>query len=185
VLRLDDEYDYDSPDVKASIMMPQWQLTKISASIGTRKTPLIGKDASTSTFTTSVHVQRDSFFIFRLVILPLMVIVILSWSVFWMDKSSLGDRLSISFIGILTAVTYQVIMSEILPRISYVTLINDGFLAISFFTMTMTVLVNLRVGYLDRGGNSLAGDRLDQHCRWIFPLAYFGSLVVIALIAFL
>lgn len=185
VLRLDYDYDYDNPDFKVSIKMPQWQLTKISASIGTRKTPLIDKDASTSTFTTSIHVQRDSFFIIRLVILPLMIIVILSWSVFWMDKSSLGDRLSISFIGILTAVTYQVIMSEILPRISYVTLINDGFLAISFFIMTMTVLVNLRVGYLDRGGNSLAGDRLDLHCRWIFPLVYFSSLAVIAVIAFL
>ena len=63
--------------------------------------------------------------------------------------------------------------------------IDVGFLAISFFIMTMTVLVNLRVGYLDRGGNALAGDRLDLHCRWIFPLVYFGSLAVLALIAFL
>lgn len=184
VLQLEDGYDYDNPNTRASIRMPQWQLTRITSSTGIRNTPLIGTGATASTFTVSIHLQRDSFFVIRLIVVPLIVIVILSWSVFWMDKSSLGDRLSVSFIGILTAVTYQVIVSEILPRISYATLINDGFLAVSFFVMGMTVLVNLRVGYLDRAGMSRAGDRLDQHCRWIFPLTYFGSLVVIALVAY-
>ena len=147
------------------------------SSIGTRNTPLIGKGATTSTFTVSIYLQRDSFFILRLVILPLIIIVMLSWSVFWMDKSSLGDRISVSFIGILTAVTYQVVLSEILPRISYVTMIN-GFLIISFFIMSITVIVNLRVGYLDRHGMSEAGDRLDHRCRWMFPVFYFGILLV-------
>jgi hypothetical protein len=95
----------------------------------------------------------------------------------------LGDRISVSFIGILTAVTYQVILSELLPRISYATLINDGFLGISFFVMCMTVIVNLRVGYLDRHGMSEAGDRLDYRCRWVFPIVYFGILLVIVWMA--
>jgi hypothetical protein len=94
-----------------------------------------------------------------------------------MDKASLGDRISVSFIGILTAVTYQVVLSEILPRISYVTLINL-FLNISFFIMCLTVIINLRVGYLDRHGMSEAGDRLDHRCRWLFPLIYCGALLV-------
>ena len=102
-----------------------------------------------------------------------------------MDESSLGDRIGVSFIGILTAVTYQVILSEILPRISYVTMINDGFLAVSFLIMSMTVIVNLRVGYLDRHGMSDAGDRLDYRCRWMFPIIYFGTLLVIVWMIFL
>jgi hypothetical protein len=160
--------------------LPQWQLSGVKSSIGTRNTPLIAKGATTSTFTVSIDLQRKSFFILRLVVLPLIIIVMLSWSVFWMDKSSLGDRISVSFIGILTAVTYQVVMSEILPRISYITLIA-GFLFISFFIMCMTVIVNLRVGYLDRHGMSEAGDRLDHQCRWVFPVIYFGVLLIIAL----
>ena len=135
-------------------------------------------------FILSIDLQRSSFFIFRLVILPLIIIVMLSWSVFWMDKSSLGDRISVSFIGILTAVTYQVVMSEILPKISYLTLIN-GFLFISFFIMCMTVVVNLRVGYLDRHGMSDVGDLLDHHCRWVFPVIYFGLLLVFSGMAYL
>lgn len=100
-----------------------------------------------------------------------------------MPKSSLGDRISVSFIGILTAVTYQVILSEILPRISYLTLINDGFLGVSFFIMSMTIFVNLRVGHLDRVGLHVTGDRLDDLCKWLFPVIYFGSLLLLVWLA--
>jgi hypothetical protein len=183
VLRLEPSYNDGDLNIDETFQIPQWHLTGIKSSTGTRNTPLIGKGATTSTFVVSIDLQRRSFFIFRLVILPLIIIVMLSWSVFWMDKSSLGDRISVSFIGILTAVTYQVVLSEILPRISYVTMIN-GFLIISFFIMSITVLVNLRVGYLDRHGMSEAGDRLDHRCRWMFPMIYFGLLLVIFLMAF-
>ena len=83
-----------------------------------------------------------SFYVSRLVTLPLIVIVLLSFSVFWMDRSSLGDRISVSFIGILTAVAYQVVMSEILPQIAYVTWMN-AFLNFSFLMMVGTVITNL------------------------------------------
>jgi hypothetical protein len=177
VLRLEPDFNDGDLDIEESFQIPQWDLTGIKSSISTRNTPLIGKGSTTSTFIVSIDLQRRSYFIFRLVVLPLIIIVILSWSVFWMDKTSLGDRISVSFIGILTAVTYQVVLSEILPRISYVTVIN-GFLLFSFFTMCMTVIINLRVGYLDRHGMSEAGDRLDHRCRWMFPVIYFGVLLV-------
>ena len=158
--------------------MPQWLLTDINSSTGTRSTSFSGNRASTSTFVISMDLQRRSFFIIRLVVLPLMAIVMLSWSVFWMDKSSLGDRISVSFIGILTAVSYQMLLGEILPRISYLTLMN-GFLNISFMIMCLSVIINLRVGYLDHQGRGEAGNQLDHRCRWMFPVFYFGYILVI------
>ncbi len=164
--------------------MPQWYLTEINSLIRTRNyTTIAGNGTATSTFVVSMDLQRRSFFILRLVVLPLMVIVILSWSVFWMDKSSLGDRISVSFIGILTVVAYQMVLGEILPRIAYINLMNL-FLNISFLTICASVIVNLRVSHFDRHGKSEEGDRLDLRCRWIFPMSYFGLLLVAALMAF-
>jgi hypothetical protein len=40
------------------------------------------------------------------------------------------------------------------------------------------------VSWLDRNGQRDAGDRVDQICRWLFPLVYVGSLGLIAAIAF-
>ena len=115
----------------------------------------------------------------------LVLIVMLSWSVFWMERSSLGDRISVSFIGILTAVTYQIVLSEILPQISYLTLIH-GFLNLSFLIMCATVVINLVVGALDRKGMTELGDLVDYRCRWVFPLIYvvLNLVMLIAALVF-
>jgi hypothetical protein len=130
-----------------------------------------------------VGAQRKPFYVARLVVLPLAVIVFLSFSVFWMERSSLGDRISVSFIGILTGVAYQFLVSEDLPRIAYFTLMH-GFLNPSFLTMCATVVVNLVVGAQDKRGSYELGDRIDRRCRWAFPLVYVGLNLVMLAVAF-
>jgi len=166
----------------SDVRIPQWTLTGASMSVRDRSASYAGRRGIASAFIVSVDVQRESFYMRRLVIIPLVVIVLLSFSVFWMDRSSLGDRLSVSFIGILTGVAYQLVMSEQLPRISYVTLMH-GFLSLSFLTMCATVVINLVVGALDKRGQVALGDRIDRRCRWGFPLAYFGLLLVMGAVA--
>ena len=167
----------------AAVRLPQWNLLRFSTSIRTHPSAHAGTLGVASTFVVDMDVDRKSLFMVRLVIIPLVLIVMLSWSVFWMDQSSLGDRVSVSFIGILTVVAYQFILIEILPHISYFTLMN-GFLNTSFIVMCASVVVNLRVGSLDRSGQSAAGDRIDRRCRWIFPVLYFGLLLILVGVTF-
>ncbi len=155
------------------VQMPQWILTSVTTSTQDRRTSYADGEGLASAFVVSMDVQRESFFMIRLVVFPLFLIVMLSWTVFWMDTSSLGDRLGVSFIGILTAVAYQMVVSEILPHISYMTLMH-GFLNLSFVIMCVTVVINLVVGALDRQGKSDVGDIVDRRSRWIFPVAYLG-----------
>jgi len=183
VLRVESDTDDGVLNLDQLFRMPQWYLTKINSSTGIRNTQLIGNGTATSKFVVSMNLQRRSFFIVRLVLLPMIFIVMLSWVVFWMDTSSLGDRLSVSFIGILTVVSYQILLGETLPRIAYLTLTN-GFMTTSFFIMCISVVVNLRVGNLDRRGLVEEGDRLDRRCRWMFPTIYFGILLFIFWLSF-
>lgn len=163
--------------VGATVRLPQWAITGIETSSRVHSLPYAGGRDMASAFVVSVDAQRVALFFIRLVVFPLVVIVLLSFSVFWMDRSSLGDRISVSFIGILTGVAYQIVMSELLPRISYVTLMN-GILSVSFLTMCATVVINLVVGALDKRGKAHIGDRVDRLCRWIFPLTYFGLMLL-------
>ena len=174
------------PDTAAGqeIRISQWEFTGLHVSSGDHSAPYVGTGGTASTFVVSIEVERQSFFMLRLVVLPLVLIVMLSWSVFWMDRSSLGDRISVSFIGILTAVAYQMVVSEILPQIAYMTLMH-AILNFSFFTMCATVVINLVVGGLDTRGNIQAGDRLDHRCRVIFPLVYFGLLFMATAVTFI
>ncbi len=157
--------------------VPQWDVLEVDSFVIERTTPYLGKGAVSSAFVVGIDVERRPFYVIRLVVIPLIVIVLLSFSVFWMDRSSLGDRLNVSFIGILTGVAYLLVTSDHLPNISYFTLIH-GFLNLSYLTMCATVVINLVVGALDKRGNTEPGDRVDRICRWAFPLVYFVLLIV-------
>ncbi len=153
--------------------VPQWSLDRVVVHTGERIAPEIGPGRYVSQFMVGVDVRRQPLFMLRLIVVPLALIVALSWVVFWMDRSSLGDRISVSFVGILTSVAYQFVVADIMPQVAYVTLL-DVFLNVSFLVMCATVVVNLLVGACDRAGRSDAGDRIDHQCRWIFPLVYVG-----------
>lgn len=167
-----DELAFEAQSASAvpGIQVSQWNIRGVKAAAR--------NDASAfPRFVVAVDVARQSLFTLRLVVLPLALIVALSWSVFWMERSSLGDRISVSFVGILTAVAYQIVVGDLLPHVAYVTLMH-AFLNVSFFMMCATVVINLAVGHCDRNGRGELGDVIDLRCRWIFPLAYLVSLIL-------
>ncbi len=164
--------------------LPQWNVTGVDMASRTRPESYAGRRAVASAFVVGIDVQREPFFVARLVIIPLAMIVLISFSVFWMDRSLLADRLNVSFIGILTGVAYQIVVSDILPHISYFTLMH-GFINLSFLTMCATVVVSLAVNKLDRKGDVERGDRVDRACRRIFPLTYLCLLLLQVAVALL
>lgn len=169
-----------------NMRIPQWRFNGMTAANVDVKIPRAstGSFISASTFAITAEVHRERWFIVRLLVIPLIIIVVLSWSVFWMDSSSLGDRMSVSFVAILAAVTYQIFIGDILPKISYFTPMH-GFLGVSFVVTCLTVLINLLVGSCDKAGKTKLGNRLDRHSRWAFPLAYLVILAMIATFALL
>lgn len=185
----DSEVAIESGEVtvnRSRIQVPQWDLLDVSTSSRLVAAPYAGKTGYSAALVVSLDVARKPFFMMRLVVLPLIIIMVLSWSVFWMDRSSLGDRMSVSFVGILTAVAYQTMVSTIMPQISYMTMIH-GFLYFSFVLMCATVVVNLVVGNFDRRGDFQRGDLIDRRCRWLFPLVYsvlVSLVIIIALVWF-
>jgi hypothetical protein len=180
LLLVADEIPYIQDSVYIDV--PQWDLKGADFTIKDFPNTFDPNNPN-STFVLTLNVKRESFFIIRLVVIPLAIIVALSWSVFWMERSSLGDRINVSFIGILTGVTYQLVMAGIMPHISYVTFIN-AFNNVSSFMMVATVLVNLLVGSLDKRGQVARGDKVDRICRWLFPTIYIVLLLVITIIIF-
>jgi len=168
---------------EGSIHAPQWVLQSVEAEIRQPTAPGPEGRAASPAFVLRMHVARDPFFMMRLVMLPLGLIVVLSWSVFWVDRSFLGDRLNISFVCILTAVAYQMVISDYMPQISYMTLMN-GFVNLSFIVMGFTVLSNLRCGRAELRGDAEEAERIDRKSRWVFPAAYFGLLALMVGVAF-
>ena len=163
--------------------VPQWTLESVEASIQTIRAPNSSGAPNPPAFVVTANLTREPLYMLRLIVMPLTLIVMLSWSVFWMDRLSVGDRMSVSFVGILTAVAYQMTLGGIVPSVSYFTLMN-AFVNLSFLLMSATVVINLYVAAADKLGH-LTGDRIDRRCRWIFPLAFFGLNTIAIAVALL
>lgn len=171
---LEPNLDLSGQDDEGS-KIAEWKLRELTVRDETFRPSLQGKmEFQQSRIVASLDMERQSGFMLRLVIAPLALLCFLTFSVFWMDHETLGDRMTISFTGLLTVVAYQFLLQGSLPTIAYFTLM-DGFLFSTYIFVGLTVCVNLRVDHLNRGKRHEAGDRLDERCRWIFPLAFVAT----------
>jgi len=161
-------------DCLDSIKVPEWSLA--NPSLLAMKIPGIAASPEKQTAVYRIEATRQSFYMRRLILFPMVIIALLSFSIFWMEKSSLSDRNSVSFVGVLTAVAYQQIVVGVMPPASYVTYMH-GALIMSFLLMSATVPVNFLVAELDKRGRKDLGDKVDRTGRWLFPLLYFGGLL--------
>jgi hypothetical protein len=95
-----------------------------------------------------------------------------------MNREMLGRRAGVSVTGILTVIAYQFVVSEAIPRVSYLTVL-DKVLLLSTLTIAATLLESLIVEAVQsRDGEAI---RIDKACRWAFPVVYFSILVFVAL----
>ncbi|MBT8450327.1 MAG: hypothetical protein KJO40_00030 [Deltaproteobacteria bacterium] len=140
-----------------------------------------GSKTTISEFVISIGLDRQPMHVLVSLVLPLVLLVWLTFSVFWMDQEGLSDRVNIQFIGILSVVAYYFVILDSVPDIDYLTLI-DAFIIISFFMPAAGVVISLVVDKLNRRGRTELGDKVDRVCRWAFPLGYaaacFGTWIL-------
>ncbi|MEE3329159.1 MAG: hypothetical protein VX252_17625 [Myxococcota bacterium] len=180
-----------SPDIDQTgrddtgVQIAQWNLKSISVDVKPFQPSLEGNLKPTySQFSVHLDMERQPQFMLRVVVFPLALLCLLCASVFWMDHESLGDRMAISFTGLLTVVAYQFLIGGSLPTIAYFTLM-DGFVYSTYAFVAGTIMINLRVDHLNRTGRQEVGDRLDEKCRWIFPSIFMGTNLLIAFVFFI
>ena len=128
-----------------------------------------------SEFIVTVQIKRRPMHLIFSIIFPMVLLVSLTWSVFWMDNETLSNRINITFIGILSVVAYYFVIIDSVPEVSYLTLI-DAFIIATFLILAAGVLV---VVYQERHPDEARVAAIDQRCRWLFPLSY--ALVAIVL----
>ena len=147
-------------------------------------TKLGGEKKSKSEFVATIDIKRQPMHFLFSTILPLIILVCLSWTVFWLDDETVSNRINISFIGILSVVAYYFVIQNNIPHISYLTLI-DAFIITTFIILAASVIVSLVVDKLNRAGKSDIGDKIDSISRWAFPSSYLLMSVLIVVFFFI
>jgi hypothetical protein len=171
-----DEYVRREHDVNVA----GWNLQHLEMTVDETSIMAAGGPERFSRMVTTITLERRSWQLVCAMLFPLLVLVSVVWSIFWVDIDSLPDRLNISFIGVLTIVAYQFVVLEDLPRMSYLTF-TDTVLLISFLMMAATVPQSLLIHSLVRKGKQQLARRIDRTCRWVFPVVYLALLAAAAL----
>ena len=149
-----------------------------------RATTLQIPDGSTKTvseFLISLNVKRKPMHVIISLIFPMVLLVSLTWIVFWLNKQSVTDRINILFIGIVSVVAYYFVIQDKIPEISYLTFI-DVFVIESFLILAASVIITLIIGKLDQAGRVTMGDKLDKISRWAFPTCYISIALIVYLL---
>lgn len=147
----------------------EWDVQNVSALVDKKNE--VRSDAAFSAFTLRIDVQRNSGYYIWKIVLPLFLIVVFTWSTFWMPGEPSTGRMQRAFLALLTVVAFNQVVSKNLPRISYVTFMDSAvFLAFGFVGLTVVTIMYGQVK--DYAGDKEAGVRLDRKARWIFPISF-------------
>lgn len=105
------------------------------------------------------------------VILPLVLIVIMSWAVFWIDPTHSNSQINIAVTSMLTLIAYRFAVDSQLPRLHYMTRL-DAFILASTILVFFSLIEVLVTTVLDNNKQGARAKRIDRYCRVIFPALF-------------
>lgn len=112
--------------------------------------------------------------------LPLLLIGLMAWAVFWLDPTLMPPRVAISTASVFTLIAFRFALKLSLPRISYLT-------DLDWFVLAVTVLVFGAFAHVVVSGRLATTERaelarrVDRWGRWIY-LVLLLSLTLVLLI---
>jgi len=156
--------------ISETLIMPDWEVTGWDFVVA--EFPFEDESSPVQGMIFSLDVQRDrSYFIYK-VILPLILIVMMSWLVFWIDPTLVASQISVSVTAMLTIIAYRFALAGMMPRLAFLTSL-DYFVMISNLMVFLAMIEVVYTAYLFTNGQLEKARKVDRIARWIAPPLYF------------
>ena len=157
------------------LSIPNWHTDSARFSANSLHISSVIRDVPGFEYHLSVSRFR-SFYIWQ-VIIPLVVIVMMSWASFWIHPSEIGSQIGLSATSMLTVIAYRFALSGSIPKLSYTTRL-DWFLTGSLILVFMALVEVVYSSHLYKQGNVKEGLRVDKISRFMFPIAFVAILTI-------
>ena len=146
-----------------------WSIRGVEAEVDAFFLDAVDQERSAYILTVSAD-RHASFYIWK-VLMPITLIVIMSWCVFWINPSEFGTQLGLSASSVLTMVAFIFATTGMMPVLGYFTLM-DGYIALSTVFVFLGLLQSLVSGYVASTGRLETAVRIDHMSRIFFPIAF-------------
>jgi branched-chain amino acid transport system substrate-binding protein len=102
--------------------------------------------------------------------LPLLLIVVIAFTVFWIDPKELGAQVGVGVTCLLSAIAFQFAEASNLPEVAYLTL-ADRVYAVCYIAIALALVATVRANAHLRRADEAGALRLLRRCRVGFPVA--------------
>jgi Neurotransmitter-gated ion-channel ligand binding domain/Neurotransmitter-gated ion-channel transmembrane region len=161
--------------------LESWRFNSITFEIGSAASQFGKNTMAEARFEIAVQ-RRYGFYLWK-VFLPLLLMVIVSWSVFWFDPPEVSSQVQIAVTTILTIIAFALAISLTLPRVPYLTFADAFFLTCYIFAfVAMLELTAVHIAY--RNDRRKVATRIRRTARWLVP-ASFALINLILIVHFL
>lgn len=105
------------------------------------------------------------------VIIPLVLIVMMSWAVFWIEPDDANSQLAVAVTAMLTLIAYRFAIDSDIPELPYLTRLDSFILAstVLVFLSLIEVLVTNKLANRDQMATAR---KIDRVSRVVFPTGF-------------
>ena len=123
-----------------------------------------------------IDIERlTSYYVYK-IILPIIFILCISWSVFWVRGSQLEAKVNVTIVCLLSLIAYNFIIDEDLPKLSYLTFLDSFILMSYFYTGIATILCVYSFVRKLKSRKNLS--KIDLYAQKWGPISYFLFLFI-------
>jgi len=105
------------------------------------------------------------------VVIPLVLIVMMSCTVFWIDPTNVGSQIGVATSSILTLIAYRFVLAGLLPRLPYMTKM-DYFILGSTLLVFMALVEVIVTSTLARSKRDRLARNIDKSARFVFLIFF-------------
>lgn len=161
-------------DDSSSIQVPGWKIKEVDY----YNYDYVDNDALPyQGFYVDIYIERQSSYYLFKIILPIIFILAISWSVFWVRGSQLEAKVNVTIVCLLSLIAYNFIIDDELPKLSYLTFLDCFILISYFYTGIATILCVYSFVRKLKSGRDLS--IVDRYAQFVGPISYFGILFIL------
>ena len=138
------------------------------------------KDMFVSTAVIEIQIERQHGYYIYKVLIPILLILLVCWSVVWVDPKELEARLTITIVCLLSLIAYNFVIDSELPKLEYLT-VMDWIILVSYFYATVPNFISI-ISFRLYKKNRRLSDKVELYSKRYGASSYLVSILVIILI---
>ncbi len=125
---------------------------------------------------TIVIERHPGYFLWKFVV-PLSFIVLMAWSVFWIDPRAIAPQIGLATASVFSLIAFLIGLREVLPRVDYLTRMDVLVLSMTVlvFLALGEAIVTARLAMKERRDTAI---RIDSISRWVYLSLFVAVLVL-------